>query len=135
MRLILPVKMSNELKNNHIAVEDDTCEVAFVDEHRVAAVRRALKPEPVFARLAETFKALSDPTRVKILFALSQGELCVCDIANLLSKSSSSVSHQLRVLRNLRLVKYRKAGKIVYYSLDDEHIHHLLHQGLTHAEE
>ncbi len=101
----------------------------------MATVRRALKPEAVFASMADIFKALSDPTRVKILYALSVTELCVCDIANLLGKSVSAVSHQLRVLRNMKLVKFRRDGKIAYYSLDDDHIHNLFREGLKHAEE
>lgn len=124
------------LRNNQINSNDsDACEVVFVDEDRVRAVREALKPEAVFASMADIFKALSDPTRVKILYALSLTELCVCDISNLLGKSVSTVSHQLRVLRIMKLVKFRKAGKIVYYSLDDEHIHNLFREGLKHAEE
>ncbi|MEE9269537.1 MAG: metalloregulator ArsR/SmtB family transcription factor [Candidatus Krumholzibacteria bacterium] len=94
-----------------------------------------MKPEAVFISVAEIFKALSDPTRVRILYALSVKELCVCDLANLLGKSSSSVSHQLRLLRHMKLVKYRRAGKVAYYSLDDEHIHNLFREGLKHAEE
>lgn len=121
----------NELKGSGV----EGCEIPFVDEEKVSAVRRAMRPDVTFTRLTEIFKALSDATRVKILYALSREELCVCDLANLLSKSSSSVSHQLRVLRNLRLVRFRKAGKIVYYSLDDDHIHHLMREGLKHAEE
>lgn len=114
---------------------EDTCEILFVDENKVREVREAMKPDAVFATLAETFKTLSDPTRVKILYALSLRELCVCDIANLLGKTSSAVSHQLRLLRSQKLVKFRKEGKIAYYSLDDEHIHHLFKEGLKHAEE
>lgn len=128
--------MDNLLQNNKIGQAfSDACEVPFVDEAKVAAVARVMKPEAVFASMTEIFKALSDPTRVKILYALSQRELCVCDIANLLGKTSSTVSHQLRVLRHMKLVKFRKEGKIAYYSLDDQHIHHLIQEGLEHAEE
>jgi len=116
-------------------VAEDTCDVLFVDEKRVREVQEAMKPEAVFHALAETFKALSDPTRVKILYALSLKELCVCDIANLLGKTSSAVSHQLRLLRGQKLVRFRKEGKIAYYTLDDEHIYHLFEEGLKHAEE
>jgi DNA-binding transcriptional ArsR family regulator len=94
-----------------------------------------MKTDDVFAGLAGIFKTLSDPTRIKILYGLSKTELCVCDLARLLGKSDSAVSHQLRVLRNQKLVKFRKEGKIAYYSLDDDHIHQLLHDGLTHVEE
>jgi DNA-binding transcriptional ArsR family regulator len=85
--------------------------------------------------LAETFKALGDTTRIKILYALSIEELCVCDLTSLLSASQSAVSHQLRILRNMRLVKYRKQGRSVYYSLDDNHIKTLFAEGLKHVEE
>jgi len=128
--------MDNNIHNSQLpSTKDESCDVVFVDEERVAMVRGALKPEAVFASMADIFKALSDPTRVKILYALSLTELCVCDIANLLGKSISTVSHQLRVLRNMKLVKFRKAGKIAYYSLDDDHIHNLFREGLRHAEE
>jgi len=128
--------MSNPMNHNELKnPPPDSCDVVFVDGERVAAVREAFKPEAVFASMADIFKALSDPTRVKILYALSLTELCVCDIANLLGKTVSNVSHQLRVLRNLKLVKFRKAGKIAYYSLDDDHIHTLFREGLEHAEE
>ncbi|NIM19703.1 MAG: metalloregulator ArsR/SmtB family transcription factor [Candidatus Latescibacteria bacterium] len=128
--------MDTPIEDNKLddAVED-TCEILFVDEEKVQAVRTAMKPESVFAALAEIFKALSDPTRIRILYALSLKELCVCDLANLLGRTSSAVSHQLRVLRHLKLVKFRKEGKIAYYSLDDEHIHHLFKEGLKHVEE
>ena len=91
-----------------------------------------MPPEEIFFRLAETFRVLGDPTRVRIIQALSLDELCVCDIASLLSTTKSAVSHQLRLLRSLRVVKYRKAGRIVYYSLDDSHVENLLQEGLHH---
>lgn len=127
--------MANLIKTKTIDRPSDTCQVPFVDAEKVAAVRRVMKPEAVFASMAEIFKALSDATRVRILYALSVRELCVCDLANLLGRSSSLVSHQLRLLRHMKLVKFRKAGKIAYYSLDDEHIHNLFREGLKHAEE
>lgn len=114
---------------------EDVCEVQFVDEARVAAVRALMKPEEIFLALAETFKVLGDPTRTKILFALAHEELCVCDVSNLLGLSQSATSHQLRILRTMRLVKYRKAGRTVYYSLDDHHIETLFAEGLDHVEE
>ncbi len=114
---------------------EDVCEVEFVDQARVDSVRKRLKPDAVFFSLAETFRVLGDPTRTKILFALAQEELCVCDLSNLLGLSQSATSHQLRILRNLRLVKYRREGRIVYYSLDDHHIETLFAEGLKHVEE
>lgn len=85
--------------------------------------------------LAETFKTLGDPTRLRIVAALAGRELCVCDIAIVLGATQSTVSHSLRALRQLRLVKYRKAGKIAYYSLDDAHISSLVGEGFRHVDE
>jgi DNA-binding transcriptional ArsR family regulator len=87
------------------------------------------------ATLAETFRALGDPTRVRVLDALSRAELCVCDLATLLGLSESATSHQLRLLRSLRLVRTRRAGRMVFYALDDDHITRLFAQGLEHVEE
>jgi DNA-binding transcriptional ArsR family regulator len=85
--------------------------------------------------LADTFRVLGDPTRVRILDALSGGELCVCDIASLVGISESAASHQLRLLRGMRLVRPRRAGRLVYYAVDDQHILELLRQALTHVQE
>lgn len=82
--------------------------------------------------LSKIFKALGDPTRLRIIDSLSKEELCVCEIAELLNMNQSAISHQLRVLRNLRLVKYRKEGKSAVYSLDDDHVLQLFNQGLEH---
>jgi len=112
-----------------------TCEVVCIHKEKVESVKKTLKSEDTITRLAETFSALSNPTRAKIIFALLNEELCVCDLAHLVGLSSSAISHQLRLLRNLRIVKYRKNGKIVYYSLADKHIEHLFDQGLEHVEE
>ncbi|MCL4369064.1 MAG: metalloregulator ArsR/SmtB family transcription factor [Actinobacteria bacterium] len=97
------------------------------------SARQGAKPALVINRLAATFKVLGDPTRTRIVLALSKNELCVGDIAALLGLSMSAVSHQLRILRNLELVKVRKDGKMVYYSLDDEHIENLFAEGLRHV--
>jgi len=99
------------------------------------AVRATLIPPALAGTLAETFRALGDPTRVRILDALARAELCVCDIATLLSLTESAVSHQLRLLRGLRLVRSRRAGRMVFYALDDDHITRLFAQGLEHVEE
>ena len=114
---------------------DGTCEVQYVDREKVARVLSLMKPERTFRDLAETFKILGDSTRIKLLFALSKDELCVCDLAHLLRVSTSAVSHQLRLLRNMKLVKFRKEGKMAYYSLDDAHIEPLFTEGLRHVEE
>ena len=117
------------------AVANDACDVAHIDPARVAAVRAALIGQASVDALAETFRALGDPTRVRVLDALSHGELCVCDIAALLALSQSATSHQLRLLRAMRLVRSRRAGRMVYYALDDRHIVTLFRQGLRHVEE
>ena len=101
----------------------------------MAELRAALIGADDVSGLAETFKALGDPTRVRILDALSHGELCVCDLAALVRMSESAVSHQLRVLRNLRIVKPRRDGRMVFYALDDRHIITLFRQGLRHVQE
>ena len=107
----------------------------IVDTKTVEALRRRMKPHQTMNLLAETFKALSDAGRAKILYALAHKELCVCDLAAIAGSSESAVSHQLRILRGLRLVTYRRNGHQVYYSLADDHIRSLLAQGLDHVEE
>ena len=111
----------------------DTCEILCINQKKVDAVRNVMQTDGVVKRLAQTFKVLGDPTRTKILYALTQDELCVCDLACLLGKTQSAVSHQLRILRNLDLVKYRKEGKIAYYSLNDLRIRNLFTEGLKHV--
>lgn len=111
---------------------DARCQVECVHPDKVARVKgQSLNAEEILG-LADIFKALGDGTRIKLLHALAQEEMCVCDLAEVIGMSQSLVSHQLRVLRNLRLVKYRREGKMVYYSLDDEHIVALFSQGLEH---
>ncbi len=111
----------------------EVCEVFCINPKKVEAVRKVMQTDRVIKKLAQTFKVLGDPTRTQILYALAQDELCVCDIAALLEKTPSAISHQLRVLRNLDLVKYRKDGKIAYYSLNDAHIRNLFAEGLEHV--
>ena len=113
----------------------DLCDVVHLHPARVAELRDALIGSDDVADLAETFRTLGDPTRVRILDALSHGELCVCDLAALVRMSESAVSHQLRLLRNLRLVKPRREGRMVFYALDDRHIISLFRQGLRHVQE
>ncbi len=108
------------------------CSINLIDEAKVAIVSNAMPSDALLTRLAEIFRLLGDPTRVKILQALSIEELCVCDIASLLGTTKSAISHQLRLLRSLRVVRFRKAGRIVYYSLDDSHVENLLREGLSH---
>ena len=113
----------------------DACDVFHLDPRKVAILKTALLGLRSVDALAETFKLLGDSTRVRILDALSRSELCVCDIARLLGLSESAVSHQLRLLRGLRLVRPRRSGRMVFYTMDDQHIVRLFEQGLQHVEE
>ncbi len=106
--------------------------INFLYEERARENQAGLVDEATAAGLAETFQALADPSRVRLISALMNGEMCVFDLATLLGMSQSAVSHQLRLLRTLRLVKHRKSGRIVFYSLDDEHIRDLFQRGLEH---
>jgi ArsR family transcriptional regulator len=112
----------------------DRCGVTKIEEERVVRAQAQLIDGLRATRLASFYKALSDPTRVRIISALSPGELCVCDIAATLGMTQSAISHQLRVLRELRLVKRRRQGQMAYYSVDDEHVSALFAQGLSHLE-
>jgi ArsR family transcriptional regulator len=112
-----------------------SCEVTFVHKKRVDVARRAIPDETTLFGLTETFKTLGDNTRLKIMLALAREELCVCDIANLLGLTESAVSHQLRLMKTLRLVRFRKEGKMTYYALDDEHIEDLIRVGVRHVSE
>lgn len=112
-------------------VANTVCDARHLAAERKASLLHARTVEA----LADTFRVLGDPTRVRILDALSAGELCVCDIASLVGISDSAVSHQLRLLRGMRLVRPRRAGRLVYYAVDDQHILELLKQALTHVEE
>jgi DNA-binding transcriptional ArsR family regulator len=114
---------------------EDVCQVRIINEDKVSSVKNQMLEDDIFDNLSDTFKTLGDNTRVKILFALSKEELCVCDISTVLDMSISAVSHQLRVLRNMNLVKYKKEGKVVYYSLNDDHIVRLLKMAHEHVTE
>lgn len=113
----------------------DRCDCTIIHQDIVDHARETMPQEENLYDLAELFKVFGDTTRIKILYALFTSEMCVCDIASLLNMTQSAISHQLRVLKQARLVKYRKDGKIVYYSLDDEHIKYIFDQGLAHITE
>ena len=114
----------------------DRCEVKCVDPERVASVRGRLPGERAGQALAEVFKVLADPGRVRLIVALLEaGELCVCDLAAVTGLSETACSHNLRLLRSQRLVRYRKQGRNVYYALDDAHIRLLVDVGLQHVGE
>ena len=110
----------------------EKCEVTCIHQEIVNKVRKQLLDMTEIQKLSGIYKALGDPTRLRILHCLKDEEMCVCDISVILEMSQSAISHQLRVLRNLRLVKHRKEGKMVYYSLDDNHIFRILDEGLHH---
>ncbi|MDR0380488.1 MAG: metalloregulator ArsR/SmtB family transcription factor [Oscillospiraceae bacterium] len=113
--------------------ELDRCDCNAIHEEVIAAVREKMPDEDILMDLADLFKLFSDSTRVRILCALQHSEMCVCDIAVLLGMTKSAVSHQLRQLRQTRLVRNRKDGKVVYYALDDEHVGNVFAQGLLHV--
>ncbi len=113
----------------------DKCDCNVIHAEVVSRVSAAMPPEEELYELAEVFKVFGDTTRIRILCALFEAEMCVCDIANLLNMSQSSISHQLRLLKQARLVKFRRDGKTVYYSLDDEHVKMIFDQGLVHVRE
>lgn len=111
------------------------CEETVVHSNAVDWVREQLPPDETLYDLAELFKMFGDSTRVKILYALLESELCVCDLAQLMDVTQSAVSHQLRVLKAGKLVKFRREGKTIYYSLADQHVVRILSQGMEHIEE
>jgi ArsR family transcriptional regulator len=113
----------------------EACEVTIIHEDIVNKVKEIMPEETKLYDLAELFKVFGDTTRIKILCALFESEMCVCDIAALLGMSQSAVSHQLRILRQNKLVKFRKEGKVVYYSLADDHVKKIFEQGFDHINE
>jgi DNA-binding transcriptional ArsR family regulator len=116
-------------------IDIDKCDCNVIHEDIIAKVRKKMPEEELLFNLAELFKVFGDSTRVRIISALLHSEMCVCDIAALLGMTNSAISHQLRALRQTKLVKYRRDGKVVYYSLDDAHVEGIFKQGLAHAGE
>ncbi|MDD3364839.1 MAG: metalloregulator ArsR/SmtB family transcription factor [Syntrophomonas sp.] len=115
-----------------MALDFDRCGISCIHEDAVSEVRQQMIEDNKVQALADTFKVLADPTRVKILFALLNRELCVCDLSAVISMSDSAVSHQLRMLRTQKLVNFRRDGKIMYYSLSDSHISTIFKQAIEH---
>lgn len=113
----------------------ECCEYMHVHEDIVAQVNENMPEEELLYDLADLFKIFADSTRIKILYVLFESEMCVCDIANLLGMTQSAISHQLRSLKQSKLVKYRREGKTVFYSLSDAHIRTILDQGIEHVME
>jgi ArsR family transcriptional regulator len=114
---------------------DDVCDVYSVDDARVKHVEASMLEEESFLQVSDIFRALGDGTRLRILYALSVETLCVCELSRVLGLSVSAVSHQLRMLRDLRLVKTMRQGKMVYYSLADKHVIRLLEMSVRHVRE
>jgi DNA-binding transcriptional ArsR family regulator len=127
------------MKKNQFFSKDkhngESCSVYIIHKEAVAAARAAMPDEKVLLDLADLFKMFADSTRIKIISALTNTSLCVCDIAALLSMTESAISHQLRQLRQTKLVRTRREGKVIYYSLDDEHVENIINQGLYHITE
>ena len=115
--------------------ESDDCETEIVHIDAVAAVKKDIPPDDALEKTADLFKVLGDPTRAKIIRALSVAELCVCDIAEVLGMTNSAISHQLRILKQARLVKNRREGKTVFYRLDDDHISQIFSIAFEHISE
>ncbi|GER66592.1 transcriptional regulator [Weizmannia acidilactici] len=125
------------MKNKMITVEvcEETCGRTIIHAEVVAKVKEKIPSIEILTEMADLFKILGDRTRTRILYALFESEMCVCDLAYLLGMSQSSISHQLRVLKQAKLVKNRKEGKVVYYSLADSHIIQIFDQILQHVNE
>lgn len=128
------IKMSDKIVDSKdIKPKHSECGGKFAD--MVNKINENMPCEEEFYDLSELFKMLGDSTRVKILYALSQGEMCVCDIVELLDVTQSAVSHQLRLLKQARLVKYRREGKSAIYSISDDHVYTILSMGMEHISE
>ena len=109
------------------------CDYIHAHADIIASVRQQMPDEELLYNLADLFKIFGDSTRIKILYVLMESEMCVCDIAQLLNMTQSSISHQLRVLKQSHLVKFRREGKTIFYSLLDEHVYRILNQGMEHV--
>lgn len=120
-------------EKNEILIE--RCDCQMIHEDRVLAVQEKMPQDEILYDLAELFKIFGDTTRIKILYVLLESEMCVCDIAYVLNMKQSAISHQLRVLKQARLIRFRKEGKVVFYALDDEHVKQIFDQGLVHIQE
>ena len=121
------------MENNERKIE--SCNGNIIHEDIVVRVKDQLPAEETLYDLAELFEGFGDTTRMKIICALFESAMCVCDLSCLLNMTQSAISRQLRVLKSARLVKFRREGKVVYYSLDDEHIKHIYDAGLNHISE
>lgn len=125
------VLKEKNIKNNETS--EEVCTQTVIHEDIINEVKNHMPSEEILSDVAELFKVLGDKTRTRILHALFQAEMCVCDMASLLGMSQSSISHQLRVLKQAKLVKNRKEGKVVYYSLSDDHVKYIFDQAFQHV--
>ena len=126
---------SVEPSQNQVREDMDKCDITFIHHDVINKVNKDLPDDEILYDLAEFYKVFADSTRIKILYVLLKSVMCVCDISELLNVSQSAVSHQLRMLKQMKLVKYRREGKAVFYSLSDHHIELILSQGLEHISE
>ena len=128
--------MTEKLIQIHaVPAQIERCDCEVIHQELVDQVKETMPAEELLYDLAELFKVFGDSTRIRLLWALDEAELCVCDIAVLLNMTQSAISHQLRVLKQADLVKSRKVGKIVFYSLKDDHVRQILDQGMDHVTE
>ncbi len=116
-------------------INEDTCNVRVIHADKIAQAHKMAAPDEQLDHLALTYRMLGDPTRLKIIMALKQVEMCVCDIAAFLGISESAVSHQLRRLRETSIVRNRREGQVLYYTLNDSHVASLLEVGIDHVRE
>lgn len=128
-------KRKNQMKSEEKNMEENFLECNVLHEETVKKVKQKMPEDGFIYDLAELFKVFADSTRMKIIYALLEEELCVCDIANICGTTQSAISHQLRLLKQSKLVKFRREGKTIFYSLDDEHIEQIVKKGSEHIEE
>ena len=133
--LLLMAKEKNEARRGQAQRGAENCQQIILHPDMIAKVQKKIPAEELLKKLGDFFKIVGDPTRIKILQALAISELCVCDIAQVTGASQSTVSHNVKTLRQTNLVKYRKEGKTVFYSLSDEHVTQILEVGLIHIQE
>ena len=118
-----------------MAIDTPSCEYMHAHDELIARVNADMPDEIMLYDLAELYKVFADSTRIKILYCLFEEEMCVCDIAQLLGMTTSAISHQLRVLKQAKLVKFRREGKTVFYSLSDNHVRTIIGMGMEHISE
>ena len=129
------ISIMNEREEFMAKMEVECCDITCVHKDMIQKVKEILPKEDLLKELADFYKVFGEATRVKILCVLLESEMCVCDLAELLDMTQSAISHQLRVLKQMKLVKNRREGKTVYYSLADGHIQNILSQGMEHIQE